>query len=549
MRQMSFTTSRGKLVPKTDTVNEAGGVAYQFPPKQALAQLVATSCFQNAYYATGEEQLAKVIDLAQRIMLQPGGAEYVAKAAIWARERGFMKDSPNVLLAALSVGAKNGVHGAREALDRAFPRIVDGTRMLRGFAQILRSGALGRKSFGSQLKRLMRQRLEALGPEQLFRGSVGDKPSLADLVKMLHPKPSTDTMRGLYLWLLKGSGSGIASGGNEDPKKNFMVPEIVALWELFKKDPTGPVPNVPWEMLSSFKLTPGQWAEVARRMSWTQTRMNLNTLKRHGVFNDPEMIGVVAAKLASPELVSRAKAFPYQLLAAYLNIDPEMPRPIVNALHDAMEMATTHVPALPGKVWVFVDVSGSMHCAPVTGERAGATTKVTAVQAAGLIASCILRRADDARVLPFAERPFPTRFEPRDSIMTTTDRIVKSGQGGTACSTALAYLNQQKEHADACIYVSDNQSWVETKLAGGLVSPAGRGSDVLLQWSILKQRCPEAKLVCIDLQPYGTTQASEAPDILNVGGFSDRVFEIVAWFLKGELGPDHWVGEIEKLAL
>ncbi len=34
---------------------------------------------------------------------------------------------------------------------------------------------------------------------------------------------------------------------------------------------------------------------------------------------------------------------------------------------------------------------------------------------------------------------------------------------------------------------------------------------------------PNAKLICIDLQPYGSTQAPEGGNILNVGGFSDVV--------------------------
>ena len=40
----------------------------------------------------------------------------------------------------------------------------------------------------------------------------------------------------------------------------------------------------------------------------------------------------------------------------------------------------------------------------------------------------------------------------------------------------------------------------------------------------LQARNPRARLVCIDLQPYATTQAAERDDILNVGGFSDQVF-------------------------
>ena len=42
------------------------------------------------------------------------------------------------------------------------------------------------------------------------------------------------------------------------------------------------------------------------------------------------------------------------------------------------------------------------------------------------------------------------------------------------------------------------------------------------------------KLVCIDLQPYVTSQAPDRGDILNIGGFSDAVFSVVASFLAGE---------------
>ena len=55
------------------------------------------------------------------------------------------------------------------------------------------------------------------------------------------------------------------------------------------------------------------------------------------------------------------------------------------------------------------------------------------------------------------------------------------------------------------------------------------------------------KLVCIDLQAYTTTQAPEREDILNVGGFSDAVFSVVAAFLSGDAG--RFVAEVEAVEL
>jgi 60 kDa SS-A/Ro ribonucleoprotein len=51
------------------------------------------------------------------------------------------------------------------------------------------------------------------------------------------------------------------------------------------------------------------------------------------------------------------------------------------------------------------------------------------------------------------------------------------------------------------------------------------------------------------VQPYKTVQATERADILNVGGFSDQVFEVVAEFARGRLNANHWIGMIDSVAL
>ena len=70
--------------------------------------------------------------------------------------------------------------------------------MLRNFVQIMRSGATGRKSLGSLPKRLVREWFEARPAEQIFRQSVGQAPSIADILKMVHPKPADAEREALY---------------------------------------------------------------------------------------------------------------------------------------------------------------------------------------------------------------------------------------------------------------------------------------------------------------------------------------------------------------
>lgn len=53
---------------------------------------------------------------------------------------------------------------------------------------------------------------------------------------------------------------------------------------------------------------------------------------------------------------------------------------------------------------------------------------------------------------------------------------------------------------------------------------------MMKEWRILKKRCPNAKLICVDLQPYTSSQAKNGNDVLNVGGFGDNVFKVIEAF-------------------
>ena len=98
--------------------------------------------------------------------------------------------------------------------------------------------------------------------------------------------------------------------------------------------------------------------------------MNLNTFARHGVFGQPGMTELIANRLRDGAAIARARVFPYQLMVAYTMAvaNADIPQEVCDALQDAMEIATANVPEFKGKVYVFPDVSGSMHSA-VTGYR------------------------------------------------------------------------------------------------------------------------------------------------------------------------------------
>jgi 60 kDa SS-A/Ro ribonucleoprotein len=518
-----FQTFRGMFTPKADTINEAGGAAYELSPKAALAQYAATGCFNNTFYAGAGEQLEKVLALANDT-----DAGFVAKTAVYAREKGFMKDMPALLVAVLASKDK-------ELFERVFPRVIDNGKMLRNFVQIMRSGATGRKSLGSMPKRLVREWFETRKAEQIFKQSIGAQPSFADVLKMVHPKPSDAEKEALYGYFI---------GRNVDADR---LPEIVRKFEKFKNGDTLEVPDVPFQMLTALPISAKEWAQIARSAGWQMTRMNLNTFQRHGVFADEEMVEIIANRLRDREAIRRARVFPYQLLVAFTAAtqNGEIPRAITEALQDAMEIATENVPEIEGKVFVFPDISGSMHSA-VTGFRKGSTSAVRCIDAAALIAATILRKNPTAEVIPFESDVVKIALNPRDSIMTNAQKLASLPCGGTNCSAPLRELNRYKSKGDVLVYVSDNESWLDSPCHGHF---GGSGTETMKQWNEFKSRNENAKLVCIDIQPYATTQTKERADILNVGGFSDQVFNLISEFAGGTMEAGHWVGVIEKVEI
>ncbi|MEM7441206.1 MAG: RNA-binding protein [Pseudomonadota bacterium] len=510
-----FASMKGRLQPKADTMNAAAAPAYAYTDAHALAQVAVTGTFGGMFYQNAQEELEYVVDAAESV-----DPRFLAQSAVYARREGYMKDMPAVLLAVLA--RRDPV-----LFRSAFGRVVDNGKILRTFVQVMRSGQTGRKSLGSAPKAMVQRWLNTASDRALIAANVGNDPSLADVVKMVHPKPDTPAREALFAWVV-GRPCDVAA-----------LPQALQDWLAFKETGKGPVPDVPFQMLTQLELSSAQWARIARQGSWQMVRQNLNTFLRHGVFGVQRNVDHVAALLRNPDAVAKARAFPYQLMVAAQNVSDQMPREVVDALHDAMEMAVGNVPKVAGQVVVCPDVSGSMNWS-VTGHRPGATSKVRHVDVAALVAAAFMRVNRGCTVLPFDFDVRKVRLEPRDTVLTNAKRLAELCGGGTNCSAPLKWLNDRGRSPDLVVFVSDNQSWVDARTGG-------QGTAMMQEWSKLKRRNPKAKLVCIDVAPYGTTQAKTRDDVLNVGGFSDAVFDRVAALAAGRADPNHWVGEIEKI--
>ncbi|MFN0020405.1 MAG: TROVE domain-containing protein [Pirellulaceae bacterium] len=543
MASTTLFSSANSRLPRTNTVNDAGGTAFAFSAKHALAQIAATGCFNGTFYATGESQL----DSLRTLIEQVDDNVFLAKLAVYAREKASMKDMPAALLVALSKRDTSLLH-------KVFDRVVDNGRVLRTVFQMVRSGQFGRTSLSSSLQRAFQRWLNVASVGKLLAAAIGNDPSLRDVLRLARPTPSDNARRALFGWL---------TGKEQEkwaPATATDLPEQVRLLEAFRKAESAQMQalimgdlDVRWDLLADSAKGPLVWKGIARKMGPQALRMNLNTLLRHEVLSGHgDLVDYVAARIADEDEIRRSRQFPYQFLAAYLNVGAAVPHKIKAALHQAAEIACGNIPALPQPVVIGLDVSGSMSTA-VTGDRGrGATSKMRCVDVAALFAAAILRRNPDSIVVPFDTSAYHVRIDSADSILSLAERLAQYGGGGTDCSLPLqeAATTYARRAFAGIVLVSDNESWVTDGQEFG--STASGSTRVMEQWQefVRSQRQfgnHQPKLVCIDLQPNTSTQALEREDILNVGGFSDAVFGVVASFLAGE--SSRFVREVEAIEL
>ena len=126
----------------------------------------------------------------------------------------------------------------------------------------------------------------------------------------------------------------------------------------------------------------------------------------------------------------------------------------------------------------------------------------------------------------------------RSSVETITNRLKLNG-GGTNVACGIQWAIGQGKNWKNILIISDNESWFDGMSAGYSHGYFAHGATATASaWASYKRGVPGAKLVCWNIQPGTSTQAKNDKTVLNVGGFTESVYDLVDVWFSGKTEDD-----------
>lgn len=517
----------------TNTVNAANAPAYSLTDENALAQYASTGMINNHGSAKTQVDTARLLELAALC-----SDKYVAQTAVYAQQCGYMRTTPIILLAYLSAQED------KYWFNTAFDILVTNVGQLRRFTSIIRSGVVGKKNVSSSAnKRAVQRFFNRTDSNRLFWQSVGSDPSLADVIRLTHPKPDSPEKDAFFGYLLG---------------KDFIpedLPQKVKNFEEFKAltddQHSGSPPDVPFAKLTALNLSTDQWETVFRNMTWNQLRKNINTAQRKGLFERPSFVTWMAAKIRDPKHVYGSKVLPLSLIPTKLAVQTAPPE-LQKAVDIALELSLVNAPKLDGNVTLIVDTSGSMG-QPINREAYSSQNipRTSYMDVAAIFGTALLKaNVKNCTLLPVDTRVHSTEdILPTHSLYEAASTLISKRGGGTNMAAGLQHILAENQKGiaipDLVIIISDNESWFDHR---GRETYRYRHTVTKAVWNQIQAINPEAKLVCWNIAPELTTQAPDNKNIFNIGGYSDAVFDLIANFYTATT-PHYWSNAIKALAI
>lgn len=513
--------------------NSAGGYAWQLDPWQRLMRFLVLGTEGGTYYISEQTLTRDNAKNALRCLAEDGPRFVKMVVDVSENGRAYKNDPANFALA-LATTAED-VETRRMALA-ALPRVVrTGTHLLHFAAYVdgLRGWGRGlRKAVGNWYSGKTDEQLAF----QLAKYQNRDGWSHRDLLRLAHPIPNGEARKALYRWAVGAEDVPIESltglvAGLEQLKRAESESQVVGLIQCYQ----APREVIPTQYLTS----PEVWSALLQNLGITALLRNLGNLSKVGLLvRGAGVVPEVVARITDRQTLRRGRVHPLQVLAALITyqqghgmrgsgqwtVVPE----VVDALNRAFGMSFENVTPTGKRLYLALDVSGSMAGGSVSG-----IPGLTPRDASAALAMITVNTERAVIIRGFQTSMVPLPIKAGMSLEAVTRTISNLPFGGTDCAQPMLDALQHNLAVDAFIVYTDSETWA------GKIHPVQALREYRQKTGI------PAKLIVVGMTSNGFTIADpEDAGMLDVVGFSTNTPSAITDFITGHLGMGG--GEIEE---
>lgn len=517
-------------------LNNAGGYVFALTDLAQVERFLILGTEGGTYYSS-ERDITKASTAAVKRAIRFQGLDVVRLVVDVSVNNRAAKNDPALFVLALA--AKTGDELTRKAAFEALPKVARILTHLYHFAAYVdKLGGWGRGTRRAVGDWFTKRSVHSLA-KQLVKYQSRDGWSSRDLLRLSHPKPGSLLAGGidrdlLFRWVTRGTRGGVdlAVGSPDiDPVRAFealkeatneaQVVELVRHFDM-------PREAVPTQWLKS----PAVWEALLEKMPPHALLRNLGNLGKNGLLvPGAKAVESVLVKLADTPALGASRVHPIAILNAFLTYksgrgvrgDGVWPvvSPVVDALDAAFYASFGTVEPSMGRVFMGLDVSGSMMAGTVAGVP-GLTPMMGSV-AMAMVTAAVEKQAI---ISGFSNGLTPLDVSPRRRLDDNIRQVSGLPFMSTDCSLPMIYAGTRGIEVDTFVIYTDNETYT------------GRIHPFQALKAYRQAFNPAAKLVVVGMTSTGFTIADPSDaGMMDVVGFDSGAPQAIAQFAKGFTGP------------
>lgn len=547
-----------KMAKQPTERNFMGEMAFKMEDKEELISTVMTTFLQGEYYEKEATKIARIQELLKKV-----DPLFAAKLAIYARNEGNLRSVTHFVAAEIAKYV-SGTDWGKRFYNRIVVRPDDMSEIVSAYAHINGMSQKDISKIPNAMKGGFKTALERLDAYQLDKYKMKNREvSLIDLIRLFHPKGNQknaeafkrlvngESLEGLYetkiLEKEMTKAGQLTKGATEDEKKEAKHEAIAEILDNVKGMPI----------------------------------MNLIRNLRNIILYAPDKVEDACAQLRIKDKILNSRLLPFRFATAYAEVEKmtwgkpntdtaitfesdkaegeltnaqfnSLKRSVLDALEDAIQYSVENIPELEGNVAILVDHSGSCRGDAGGSSAVSAFSKTSTAMIGNLFGSMMAYRQKNVYIGLFGDKLIDV---PMDRNMKMLDFNKMSFEKGACCGPCtetgiydfMRKCIDEKKKVDNVVVFSDcqigNNTYKFTPWYGDKSSDCGGHFHELFKE--FKKLNPMCNWIVVNLrQSGGTSVFDKSMRILNIAGWSDKIFDTIKSQCRGW---DAIIKEIESV--